>query len=85
MNGADPGAGKRPSSRSACWPAMPLTNAPSEGPPLGCTCLLMAPGTMYEARVRGGVLLCRWCEVADHLDDVVGIGLRQRLQGAHRV
>jgi len=57
MNGADPGAGKRPSSRSACWPAMPLTNAPSEGPPLGCTCLLMAPGTMYEARVRGGVLL----------------------------
>jgi len=46
MNGADPGAGKRPSSRSACWPAMPLTNAPSEGPPLGCTCLLMAPGTI---------------------------------------
>ena len=45
---------------------------------------MMAPGTMYEARVRCGVLLCRWCEVADHLDHVVGIGLRQRLPGAHR-
>jgi hypothetical protein len=30
---------------------MPLTNAPSEGLPPGCTCLMMAPGTLYEARV----------------------------------
>jgi len=29
---------------------MPLTNAPSEGLPPGCTCVLMAPGTVYEAR-----------------------------------
>jgi hypothetical protein len=29
---------------------MPLTNAPSEGLPPGCTCVLMMPGTMYEAR-----------------------------------
>ena len=34
--------------------------------------------------LRGEVLLCRWSEVADHLDDVFGIGLRQRLQVAHR-
>jgi hypothetical protein len=30
---------------------MPLTNAPNEGLPPGCACLLMAPGTTYEARV----------------------------------
>jgi hypothetical protein len=29
---------------------MPLMNAPGEGLPPGCTCLLMAPGTTYEAR-----------------------------------
>ncbi len=30
---------------------MPLTNAPNEGLPPGCTCVLMAPGTVYEALV----------------------------------
>ena len=30
---------------------MPLTNAPGEGLPPGCTCVLMAPGALYEARV----------------------------------
>ena len=28
---------------------MSLTNAPNEGLPPGCTCVLMAPGTSYEA------------------------------------
>jgi hypothetical protein len=28
-----------------------MTNAPSEGLPPGCTCVVMAPGTLYEARV----------------------------------
>jgi hypothetical protein len=69
--------GRRPDRRA-------VDERPSEGLSPGCTRLMMAPGTMHEARVRGGVLLCRWCEVADRLDDVVGIGLRQRLQGAHR-
>jgi hypothetical protein len=29
-----------------------LTNAPSEGLPPGCRCVLMAPGTTYEARAQ---------------------------------
>lgn len=29
---------------------MPLTNTPSEGLPVDCTCVLMAPGTLYEMR-----------------------------------
>ena len=31
-------------------PPASLTNAPSEGLPPACTCILMAPGTTYEAR-----------------------------------
>jgi hypothetical protein len=31
---------------------MSLTNAPSEGRPPGCACVLMAPGTDYEARAH---------------------------------
>jgi len=28
-----------------------VQNAPSEGLPPGCSCMLMVPGTCYEARV----------------------------------
>ena len=28
---------------------MPPMNAPAEGLPPGCTCVMMAPGTAYEA------------------------------------
>ena len=28
-----------------------VQNTPSEGLPPGCSCVLMVPGTMYEARV----------------------------------
>ena len=30
---------------------MTVQNAPSEGLPPGCSCVLMVPGTTYEARV----------------------------------
>jgi len=43
---------------------MPLTNALSEGLPPGCTCVLMAPGTTYEARALNPA--CRVHNPASH-------------------